>query len=150
MDHLFNTSLQWLAVPGHGLTALALAAFIAATILPLSSEAVLLAVIVAKPEQAWLAVWVATLANTLGSLTTYWLGRLGRAIPEPHQLARTLAWFERHGLWLLVLAWVPWAGDVFVLVAGWRRLHAGWSALAIAVGKFGRYAAVYFAWFWWQ
>jgi membrane protein YqaA with SNARE-associated domain len=149
VDHFFNLGLQWLAVPGQGLTALALAAFIAATILPLSSEAVLLAVIVARPEQAWLAISVATLANTLGSLTTYWLGRVGRSIPEPHQLVKALAWFERHGVWLLTLAWVPWIGDVLVLVAGWRRLHAGWSALAIAVGKWVRYAAVWVAWLCW-
>jgi membrane protein YqaA with SNARE-associated domain len=149
LDHLFNSSLQWLAVPGQGLTALALAAFIAATILPLSSEAVLLAVIVARPDEAWLAIGVATLSNTLGSLTTYWLGRFGRSIPEPYQLVETLAWFERHGLWMLTLAWLPWVGDVLVLVAGWRRLHAGWSALAIAVGKSARYAAVWVAWLWW-
>jgi membrane protein YqaA with SNARE-associated domain len=139
-DAWINTLLHWLSVPEQGLLALALVAFIAASVVPLSSEAVLLGVLSAQPQQFWLALGVATMANTAGSMTTYWLGRVGKRMPHPAQLDRHVQWFERYGSPSLVLAWVPFVGDVLVLVAGWLRLNP-WSCLLwVAVGKGARYA----------
>lgn len=138
-DDWMRVALAWLAVPEQGLAALAIIAFVAASIVPLSSEAVLLAVLAARPEEFWLAIGVATLANTLGSYTTYWLGRLGREIPHPPALDRHVRWYERHGAPVLFLAWVPWIGDVLVIIAGWLKVHAGQALAWIALGKFVRY-----------
>ncbi len=138
-DSAMQAVLGWLAVPEQGLLALAIVAFVAASLVPLSSEAALLAILTARPDQFWLAIAVATAANTLGSITTYWLGRVGREIPHPPALDRHVRWFERHGAPVLFLAWVPWIGDVLVLIAGWLKLNAWHAAAWIALGKGVRY-----------
>lgn len=138
-DLWLRAVLGWLAVPEQGLAALAIVAFVAASVVPLSSEAVLLAVLAARPERFWLAIGVATLANTAGSLTTYWLGRVGREIPHPSAFERHLRWFERHGAPVLFFAWLPLIGDALVLLAGWLKLHAWRAAGWIALGKCARY-----------
>ncbi|WP_051378080.1 YqaA family protein [Derxia gummosa] len=141
-DDLLHWLLEWLAVPQQGLVALALAAFVAASLVPLASEAVLLAVIAARPHEFWLAIAVATVANTLGSLTTYWLGRVGKRVPHPPQFDRHVAWFEALGAKLLFFAWVPWIGDLLVIVAGWLKVDAWAAAGWIAVGKALRYVGI--------
>lgn len=134
--------LQWLAIPEQGMLALALVAFLAASVVPLSSEAVLLGVLAAQPHQFVLALCVATLANTLGSVTTYWLGRVGKKIAHPARFDKHVLWFERYGAVTLFFAWVPWLGDGLVLAAGWLKLNA-WTCTAwIALGKLARYAVL--------
>lgn len=68
MDFLFTAEA--------GLAGLFLASFLASTLLPGGSELVLLALLAAHPEQAWPALLLATLGNTLGGMSTYALGRL--------------------------------------------------------------------------
>ena len=117
------------------LTSLLAASFLASTLIPISSEAALFAVLKMHPDLAWPAIAVATLGNTLGGLTTYLIGRyLGSKNPLT-QLARV----RRHGSPLLVLAWLPFVGDALCLAAGWARLN--WIAVALwsAAGRFARY-----------
>lgn len=136
----------WLAVPEQGLAALAVAAFIAASVFPFASEAVLVGVVAARPDAWGPALLVATLANTAGSLTTYALGRLGRRLPNADHLQRYEQRLRRMGPGLLLLAWVPVVGDVIVLVAGWVRLGVWRTTAYIATGKALRYAAVLVLW----
>ena len=123
-----------------GLWALFAAAFVSATVLPANSELVLAAVLRADPGDKWLAVAIATLGNTLGGLTTYFLGRLvpARTLPA----ARWVAAVRRYGAPALLLSWVPIVGDGLCAAAGWLRVPAWAAALAMAVGKFLRYLAV--------
>jgi len=122
---------------GTGLWALFAAAFVSATLLPASSELVLLAVVRAAPQDAVIAVAVATLGNTLGGLTTYYLGRL---LPERTQPSPRVAdAVRRHGAWALLLSWVPIVGDGLCAAAGWLRIPVGWATLAMATGKLARY-----------
>lgn len=109
--------------------------FLAATLLPGGSEAVLFAVLKLHPEQFWAALGVATLGNTLGGLSSYLLGRL---IPQTKPL-KGLATVQRWGSPALLLSWVPLLGDPLCVAAGWLRLNPWWSTLFIATGKFGRY-----------
>ena len=109
--------------------------FLAATLLPGGSEAVLFAVLKLHPEQFWPALGVATLGNTLGGLSSYLLGRL---IPQTKPL-KGLATVQRWGSPALLLSWVPLLGDPLCVAAGWLRLNPWWSTLFIAIGKFGRY-----------
>jgi membrane protein YqaA with SNARE-associated domain len=141
-DLWITTVLHWLSVPEQGLLALAVVAFIAASVVPLSSEAVLLGVLSAQPHQFWSALLVATIANTAGSMTTYWLGRVGKRVPHPAQLDRHVQWFERYGSPSLIWAWVPLVGDVLVIIAGWLRLNPWYCLLWIALGKAARYAVL--------
>lgn len=122
-------------------------AFLAATVLPLGSEAALVGLVVLD-QTLMLPLIVATTGNLLGSATTFWLGRkAGHIIEqrEPTLAARTLRaqnLLQRWGTPILLLAWLPVLGDVLVGVAG--ALHAPWksSLFWIGVGKAARYAVI--------
>jgi membrane protein YqaA with SNARE-associated domain len=122
------------------LAALFVAAFVSATVLPANSEVVLVAVLLAHPDQQVAAVLLATIGNTLGGLTTYGLGRLlpSRAQPSP----RIVAAVRRYGAWALLLSWVPLVGDALCAAAGWMRVAWLPATLAIATGKLARYLVV--------
>ncbi|MDD5248010.1 MAG: DedA family protein [Rhodocyclaceae bacterium] len=124
--------------PEVGLAGLFLSSFLAATLLPGGSEAVLFAVLRLHPHQAAAALALATLGNTLGGMTTYGMGRL---LPQ-RLAARPLALARRWGTPVLVLAWAPVVGDLFCAAAGWLRLPLLGSTLWMAAGKAARYAVV--------
>jgi membrane protein YqaA with SNARE-associated domain len=111
------------------------ASFLASTIVPVSSEAALFAVLKLHTNLFWPALCVATLGNTAGGLTTYLIGRYAGAKKPLTQLDRV----KRYGAPLLLLAWLPVVGDGICLAAGWARLN--WVAVAVvsAVGRFLRY-----------
>ena len=123
-----------------GLWALFAAAFVSATVLPANSELVLAAVVRAAPQSLATAIAVATVGNTLGGLTTYFLGRLLPARTLPAE--RIVAKVRRHGAWTLVLSWVPIVGDGLCAAAGWLRVPLWAAALAMAAGKLARYIVV--------
>ena len=123
-----------------GLASLFAAAFVSATVLPANSEIVLLAVVRSFPEQAPLAIVVATIGNTLGGLTTYALGRLVPARYTPSE--RGLAWVRCYGAASLMLSWVPLVGDALCAAAGWLRIPAWPATAAMALGKLARYYVV--------
>ena len=66
---------EWIS-PQNGLAGLFAASFIASTIVPLSSEAVLFGFLRLYPDELVPALALATLGNTLGGLTSYAIGRL--------------------------------------------------------------------------
>ncbi|WP_342243756.1 YqaA family protein [Pseudomonas sp. OTU5201] len=126
-----------------------LSAFGAATLLPLQSEAVLVALLLAKSHPAWALVAVATVGNVLGSLVNWWLGRYlehfhdRRWFPvKPGQLAKAQALYHRYGRWSLLLAWVPLIGDPLTLVAGVMRESFWVFLLLVTLAKAGRYLAL--------
>jgi len=122
--------------------------FLAATLLPGGSEAVLFAVLKAYPSSLWPALAVATLGNTLGGLSSYCIGRfLPRVDPAPGSRiarwqARAGAWARRYGAPVLLLAWAPFIGDPLCLVAGWMRMNWLSAALFMALGKLARYLLI--------
>lgn len=141
-----------------GLAGLFVAAFLAGSVLPFSSEVVLAGVITlgASPISA---VVVATAGNVLGALTVYAVGRLltGRRCraggltdslirrisnEDPRRLARARTRLERWGPVALLLAWVPIIGDVLALAAGMLALPLLPATLYITAGKAARYAAL--------
>ena len=125
------------------LLALFTSSFLAATLLPGGSEAVLVSVLLAYPELHWPALGLATLGNTLGGMSSYLIGRL---LPDEKAMSRKLGsstrglkWVRRHGTPILLLSWVPLIGDALCVAAGWLRANWLWALLFIAVGKFARY-----------
>ena len=112
--------------------------FIAATLVPVSSELMLFAVLRAHPDLLWPALGVATLGNTAGGMASFAMGRL---IPHRRAVAHE-ALLRRHGAWLLLFSWVPLAGDALCVGAGWLRLSWWRCLLAMAVGKAARYGVV--------
>ncbi|EEG07163.1 YqaA family protein [Pseudogulbenkiania ferrooxidans] len=121
------------------LAGLAASAFLSATLLPGNSELALTAFLYKWPDWLWPALLLATLANTAGSVSSLWLGRLA---PRKELSPRIARWFERFGPATLLLAWVPLIGDALPLAAGWLRLPLLPSVLWLTAGKGLRYAAI--------
>jgi membrane protein YqaA with SNARE-associated domain len=112
--------------------------FLAATLLPGGSEAVLYAVLRNHPELYAPALGVATLGNTLGGMSSYLIGRI---LPQKKDL-RGLEAVRKYGTPSLLLSWVPFIGDPLCVAAGWLRLNAWLSALFMASGKLARYIVI--------
>ncbi len=121
-----------------GLWTLFASSFLAATLLPGGSEAVLFGILKLHSDQLWNAVGVATLGNTLGGMSSYLIGRV---IPQKVEL-RGLPTVRQYGSPVLLLSWVPFLGDPLCVAAGWLRVNPWLSTLFIALGKFGRYLVV--------
>lgn len=123
-----------------------LTALIAATVLPMQSEAVLVGLLLAGQQPPWLLVLVATVGNVLGSVVNWWLGRGierfrdRRWFPAgPDAMTRAERWYRRHGRWSLLLSWVPVIGDPLTVVAGVLREPFPTFLLLVTVAKAGRY-----------
>lgn len=131
-----------------GLWGLFLAAFLAATILPFSSEAVLAAMALGPWDG--MALWaVASAGNWLGGMSSYGLGRLG----DPQRIARWLRtdpakaqhWQQRiqkYGSWAALLCWLPVIGDPIAIALGLGRSPVLPTAVLMLIGKAVRYAVV--------
>ena len=114
------------------------AAFLASTLIPMSSEAALFAVLKLHTDLYWPALLAATVGNTLGGMSTYLIGRYIGAKRPLAQLERV----RRYGAPALALAWLPLVGDGLCIAAGWLQLSwikvVAWQAL----GRFARYLLV--------
>ncbi|MCH8998741.1 MAG: DedA family protein [Proteobacteria bacterium] len=132
-----------------GYIGLFLAAFLAATVVPFSSEVLLLGMDVSGEFEAIGLLAVASLGNTLGSVTNWCLGRFclhwqdAKWFPvKPRALDRAGRWFNRYGTWVLLLAWVPVIGDPITLAAGALKTRFSRFLLLVAISKTGRYAVL--------
>ncbi len=132
--------------------ALFASAFLAATLLPLSSEAVLAALTAASGGEALVLWLVASLGNTLGALVNWLLGRFclrwrdRRWFPvKPEELEKAGVWFRRYGTWSLLFAWLPVVGDPLTFVGGILRVNLWVFLFLVGTGKAARYAVVILA-----
>ena len=153
--------LAWLSIPGVGLGAVFVVAFVSATLVPMGSEPAVFGLVKLQPELFWPAVLVATLGNTLGGVVTWWMGagarRAAERLRRGHETAevdavsaspsapnsradqRAMQWLARFGPKACLLSWLPVVGDPLCAVAGWLRLPF-WPCVAyMAVGKLARY-----------
>lgn len=118
-----------------GLITLFASSFLAATLLPGGSEAVLFGLLKLQPQLYWPALGLAALGNTLGGMTSYALGRFLPHAPK----GKGIGWLERHGSPALLLAWAPIVGDALCVAAGWLRVNPWWATLFMGIGKAARY-----------
>lgn len=129
----------------HSYTALFVVSFLAATLLPLGSEWLLIALLLGGKDP-FITVVVATIGNTLGGATNYLIGRLGSSwlirkvlrIDAAQQI-RAESWFQRYGSFSLLLSWLPVVGDPLCLVAGTLRTSISRFFLLVTTGKALRY-----------
>lgn len=134
-----------------GLLGLGLAAFLAATILPLSSELVLTALLLSG-EPTVTVIAVATIGNVAGSVLNYAAGRWGaetilyKWLHLSHaQISTAEQKFQRFGQWSLLFAWLPVVGDPLTFVAGVLKINFKWFLLLVSIGKLSRYWLVSYA-----
>ena len=120
--------------------------FLAATILPLASEPMLVALVRLRGDML-APVLVATAGNYLGACTTYWLARVAARRVDAVSTtlthhARARGMLERFGQPALLLSWVPILGDAIVAVAGGVGVRFAPFSAWVMAGKLARYAAV--------
>ncbi len=144
--------MEWLLSLGY--FGLFVGSFVAATVVPFSSD-VLLVGMLAAGGNIWLSVAVATLGNWLGGLTSYGLGWLGkwewieRYMKVKHEtLIKHKDKIDRFGAWLALLTWLPFVGDVFAIALGFYKVDFRKSALLMLIGKGARFVgwALLFIW----
>lgn len=130
---------------GLGYAGLFIAAFLAATVVPFSSEAVFTALAFGGFD-LWTCVYVATAGNWLGGMTCYALGRLGKMEwierftgVKKEKIDRMADRVQRHGNWLAFFSFLPGVGDVIAVAAGFFRCNGWIVAVSILLGKFFRY-----------
>lgn len=121
-------------------------AMVAATILPMQSEAVLVALLLTAEHSVILLLGVATLGNVLGSVINWGLGRYllrfrdRRWFPTSDtQLGRAERWYRRYGRWSLLGSWLPVIGDPLTVFAGIMREPLVPFLLLVTLSKAGRY-----------
>jgi membrane protein YqaA with SNARE-associated domain len=132
-----------------GYVSLFVSAFLAATVLPMSSEAVLSALVVGDGFDLWLLIALASIGNTLGAVVNWLLGRYclrwrdRKWFPvSAAALERASRWFSRYGVFSLLFAWLPVVGDPLTFVAGILRVRFALFLVLVALGKTARYVAV--------
>ena len=134
----------------YGYLGLFLASFLAATILPFSSE-VVLGVLLSHDFSPYVTVFVATAGNVLGSVLNYGLGVWGSQILlnkllgiSNLEMGKAENRFKKYGVFSLLFAWVPIIGDPLTVAAGILKINFVLFLLLVTVGKFLRY--VFVAW----
>lgn len=129
-----------------GYIGLFLAAFLAATILPFASEIVFAGVVFTMGLDPWMCVAVATVGNTLGGLTCYWIGTLGKLKwieklfrIKKKELDNWITKFHKYGDWLAFFSFLPAVGDLIAVAAGFLRCNVWIVTTAMFLGKLLRY-----------
>jgi len=124
-----------------------ISAFISSTIAPGGSEIILAAMVSENQHPVLQLVTIATVGNTLGALTTWWLGSLAAkkyptetVLAEKHQ--KSVDRLKRWGNWGLLFSWLPIIGDGLCFAGGWLKLPLLTAIIAIFIGKALRYSAI--------
>lgn len=123
-------------------------AFLAATLLPAYSE-VMLAGLLTQGYDPWALWFWATLGNTLGAAVNWALGRFLLRFQDRKwfpfkvdQLGAAQRWYQRWGVWSLLLAWAPVGGDALTFIAGVMKVRFDLFLVLTAIGKGARYAVL--------
>ena len=131
-----------------GYFGLFVSAFLAATLLPLSSEVVLSTLLLGGLSPIVL-ITIATTGNVLGSLTNYALGYWGSKAAvkkwlkiSDEEFVRAEQRFVKYGLFSLFFAWVPIIGDPLTVIAGVLRIRLLWFVILVMAGKLMRYIVI--------
>ena len=125
--------------------------FLAATILPFSSELTLAGLIATSNYDNFLLLVVVSFGNILGSVVNWALGFYSRNLStkrwfpfKDEQIEKSSKWFNKFGRWSLLFAWVPIIGDPLTLVAGLLRIRFIEFLVLVTIGKVSRYIIVFY------
>ena len=135
--------MEWLQ--SFGLLGLFIGTFLAATVLPFSSDALYLGIL-AVTGDVWGCLAVGTLGNWLGSVVTYWMGWIGKwewiekwFKVKPETLEKQKIKIDKYGVWMALLAWVPFVGDVIAIALGFYRTRPWATMFLLLVRKLLRF-----------
>ena len=125
--------------------------FLAATILPFSSELTLAGLVATSNYDNLLLLIVASLGNVLGSVVNWILGFYSRNLSKKNwflfkdeQIKKSSKWFNKFGRWSLLFVWVPIIGDPLTLAAGLFRVRFVEFLILVTIGKVSRYVVIFY------
>lgn len=134
------------------LISLFLISFLAATILPAQSEAVLVGIALQKEYSLPLLLLVASTGNVLGACVNWLLGRYLLRFQDKkwfpvngRQLEKGSVFYQRWGAWTLLFSWLPIIGDAFTIIAGVLHMRFMLFLVLVSLGKTARYAVILYA-----
>ena len=135
------------ALLNFGYIGLFIGAFLAATIIPFSSDVLLVGLLAAGGDPI-ISITVATLGNWLGGLSSYWLGYIGKwewlekyFKVKPETLEKQKKKVDKYGASLAFFSWLPGIGDVLAIALGFYRVDFKKSAVFMLHGKRARFIA---------
>ena len=125
--------------------------FLAATILPFSSELTLAGLMATSSYDNLLLLAVASLGNILGSVVNWILGFYSRNLSKKkwfpfkdEEIEKSSKWFNKFGRWSLLFAWVPIIGDPLTLAAGLLSVKFIEFLILVTIGKVSRYLVIFY------
>ena len=128
-----------------GYWGLFIASFLAATVIPFSSELIFSALVYSGLDP-WLCVFVATLGNWLGGMSCYYIGYLGKIEwiekylhVKPDKMMKFESNLHKYGDWFAFFSFLPLVGDIIAVASGFFRCRWWIVALSMLFGKFFRY-----------
>lgn len=128
-----------------GYIGLFIGSFLAATVVPFSSDALLLGLLFAGYSVVPTVI-VATLGNWLGGLTSYYVGYLGRwdwiekwFRVKRETLEKQKSKIDKYGSMLALMSWLPIVGDLFAIALGFYKQPFVSSAIYMLIGKAVRF-----------
>ena len=135
----------------YGYWGMLLTAFLAGSVFPFSSEAVMVGLLATPGIDAWTLVIYATVGNVLGGMFNYGVGRLGRTEwieqwlkIKPEKMERARRFMAGHGAWMGFFAFVPILGSAITVTLGLMRANVLISIISMTIGKLMRYCLLAF------
>lgn len=135
--------MEWLLDLGY--VGLFIGAFLAATVIPFSSDFLLVGMLAAGGDVV-LTVLMASLGNWAGGMFSYWMGYVGRwewiekwFRVKKETLEKQKSRIDRYGSWLAFLSWLPLVGDLFAIGLGFYRVDIWRVAIFMLIGKTARF-----------
>ena len=129
----------------YGYMGMLVAAFLAASILPFSSEAVMVGLQAAGLDPIFLIVY-GTIGNVLGSMFNYTIGRLGKMDwiekylhVKKEDLDKAHRFMAGRGAWMGLLSVIPVVGDVITVALGLMRANVVIVVISVTISKLLRY-----------
>ena len=143
LDSLIDFFVQW------GYFGVFLGSFVAGSVVPFSSEALVVACVGPLHMDPVICLFVALAGNVSGGMTCYYIGHLGKiewiekyARVKKEKLDRALAFMHGRGAWMGVFAFIPILGTAISVALGYVRSNVWIVLLTMTIGKMLRYAAI--------
>ena len=135
----------------YGYWGMLLTAFLAGSVFPFSSEAVMLGLLALPDIDAWTLVVYATVGNALGGMFNYCVGRLGKLEwierwlkISPEKMERAQRFMAGRGAWMGFFAFVPILGSAITVTLGLMRANVVISLVSMTIGKLLRHCLLAF------
>ena len=132
----------------YGYWGMLIAAFLAGSFFPFSSEAVMVGLMTAGLDP-WLLMIYGTVGNVLGSVVNYCIGRLGRVEwfekylhVSPDSMERAKRFMGGRGAWMGFFAFIPLLGSAITILLGLMRANPVITFISITLGKIFRYVVL--------